>query len=1205
MKKNFLTLISLFGFGAVHGQTLVDHLPLSSYSNQTNIQALKSITLQNGFHIPAPGAGKTVTISIAGFQNLVSTPTAGQNYILTRTFRDTVKLAQLANQRTIGQENQIIQYFDGLGRPSQSVQLMASPSYRDIVQHIEYDGFGRESIKYLPYAKNVAGDGSFKPTAKTDQLAYYATTNTWDAAVVKTASPYAVTVFENSPLNRVQQQGAPGSPWQPSANRNTVVAGSNAGRTVGTDYGTNIANEVRLWTVNSTGIGAAATYYTAGKLYKTVIRDENWINTAAAGATPSKTGTVEEFKDFEDRVVLKRVWETESKALNTYYVYDDFGDLRYVIPPGFPSTATTLTEATTGDFHELVYAYKYDEKRRLAEKKIPGKGWEWLAYNANDQVVLSQDAVQRGLGKWSYTKYDAFGRVVQAGLYSKTFASQSAAQTDVNTVSKYWEDRVGAANYTNQAYPKTGQSLHSVNYYDDYVFTGGNTANLQPLNITKSTKIKGLLTGSMVWKDDRSDSMLSINYYDDYGRVIQSVGRNHLNGTDRVTNEYNFPGQVVKSTQVHTPSTGAVVTIITTNEYDHVGRLVQTKKKVNGQDEMIQSRLAYNEIGQLKTKSLHSENGGSNFMTSIGYAYNERGWQTKASSAQFTSQLNYNVNGTTLLGNAQYNGNIAQQLWGYAATTNSTFTYGYDALNRLKSGVSIGTVMSEVLTYDDMGNIKTLVRDNGTAITYNYNNANKSNRLASLTGGVTGSFTYDLNGNATKDRTGMTLSYNYLNLPKTVTGTGKSIVYTYDASGTKLNRKSTVGGITTEQDYIGGIEYSKASGTNPVIERIATEDGFLLNSSGSYSYYYNLTDHLGNVRVVLKKDGTATAPVATVMQKQDYYPFGKTKSIATSINNKYLYNGKEMQTDLNGGTHTLGGSYVLEGQLDYGARFYDAEIGRWNVIDPKAQLLETSSPYVYALNSPSSFIDKDGELPIYIGGKTNQDSERNSKTYWDAQILATIAGSGIPNPGNTALFIDGNRYLYDSGVKKEVRNATLLAGESEASRVRAGYQEGLRDFKRILSHLERDPKTGKITEKIQIYTHSRGAAFGAGYTEALLDMIKQNPDEFADAVNEIDFVYNMAPHGGANINSPRGVDAYAHHHDRDKLSENGMNGVLGDFSSNEKKEGFFGAHANGSFVKDLKVFLSVWQNNKGDSRKIISDFVNKMKALGIKVTVHQ
>ncbi len=1149
MKKNFLTLTSLFGFVAVQGQRLPQDTSLSSYSNQTNIQALRSITLTNGFYIPAPAPGKTVTMSITGFQNLVSTPTAGQNYILTKTFRSPgVTLATLNAQRTIGDENQSIQYFDGLGRPSQTVQLMASPTYKDIVQHIEYDGFGRESTKYLPYGEK-SGNGSFRASAKSTQSDFYKDGVGWDAAAVKTPNPYAVTVFENSPLNRVQQQGAPGSPWQPSANRNTVVAGSNAGRTVGTDYGTNIANEVRLWTVNSTGLGATATYYTAGKLHKTVIRDENWINTAAAGAAPSKTGIVEEFKDFEDRVVLKRVWETESKALNTYYVYDDFGDLRYVIPPGFPAATVTLTEAASGDFHELVYAYKYDGRRRLIEKKIPGKGWEYLVYNKNDQVVLTQDAVQRVATKWSYTKYDAFGRVASTGIYTNTVqTTRAAVQTLVDGIAPQWDSRVGTTSYTDTSFPASGTTKVelTVNYYDDYKFKT-NTVLPATTGIDSTWMVKGLLTGTKVSKDDGNSPLLSVNYYDKYGRVIESVSDNHLAGVDRITNTYNFSGQLVTSKRQHrVGSSGSVTTMLTTNDYDHVGRLVQTKKKVNSQAEVIQSKLAYNEIGQLKTKSLHSENSGSNFMTSIAYAYNERGWQTKASSAQFTSQLNYNVNGTALLANAQYNGNIAQQLWGYAATTNSTFNYAYDALNRLKSGVGTGTVMSEVLTYDDMGNIKTLVRDNGTAITYNYNNTSKSNRLESLSGGVTGSFTYDLNGNATKDRTGMTLTYNYLNLPKTVTGTGKSIAYTYDASGAKVNRKSTVGGITTEQDYIGGIEYSKASGANPVIERIATEDGFLLNSSGTYSYYYNLTDHLGNVRVVLKKDGTPTVPVATVMQKQDYYPFGKTKSIATSINNKYLYNGKEMQTDLNGGTHTLGGSYVLEGQLDYGARFYDAEIGRWNVVDPLAEDFENVSPYNYGMNNPILMIDPTGMAAdtTWLGGALETVNVYAKKAWNYVNSYEFSKGFGDLMSGGQVTDMEKGLEVYrtegmQSYIHYQIGSAhrenmySMMSGGFQARKaanrkrivlppLRAAYVKEVEGLSAIANRMR---LAGKSSEEIAKVLHSLRRELGVKYKsltpDNLLNQIYQrNIEKYGDKLGPtIDYLRQQGKSWDDIINS--------------------------------------------------------------------------------------
>ncbi|MFE7088893.1 RHS repeat domain-containing protein, partial [Sphingobacterium spiritivorum] len=200
-------------------------------------------------------------------------------------------------------------------------------------------------------------------------------------------------------------------------------------------------------------------------------------------------------------------------------------------------------------------------------------------------------------------------------------------------------------------------------------------------------------------------------------------------------------------------------------------------------------------------------------------------------------------------------------------------------------------------------------------------------------------YSYDENGNAKTDRMGMNLSYNYLNLPRQVTGAGNTITYLYDAGGNKLRK---IANTTGQRDYTGGIEYQ-----NGVIELIHTAEGIAYrNANGTYSYRYNLTDHLGNVRATIYRNPSTNA--VEVLQRDDYYPFGLQKSPGPVYgNNKYLYNGKEKQEELGG-------------QLDYGARFYDPVIGRWNVADPLAEKFFSSSFYNYVDNNPISRVDPDG-----------------------------------------------------------------------------------------------------------------------------------------------------------------------------------------------------------------------------------------------------
>jgi len=98
---------------------------------------------------------------------------------------------------------------------------------------------------------------------------------------------------------------------------------------------------------------------------------------------------------------------------------------------------------------------------------------------------------------------------------------------------------------------------------------------------------------------------------------------------------------------------------------------------------------------------------------------------------------------------------------------------------------------------------------------------------------------------------------------------------------------------------------------------------------------------------------TRNASTLQVAQTTDYYPFGlaiaaQSYQKQSSLDNDYLYNGKELQDE-----HNLG-------WMDYGARMFMPEIGRWGVVDMLGELGRRWSSYTYALDNPMRFIGPDG-----------------------------------------------------------------------------------------------------------------------------------------------------------------------------------------------------------------------------------------------------
>ncbi|QMU64339.1 MAG: hypothetical protein GKR88_08595 [Flavobacteriaceae bacterium] len=344
---------------------------------------------------------------------------SNMNYIYTITPQKEVSdISQITKKKDAVKQ---VVYFDGLGRPIQNIAVNQSASSNSIITHIDYDAFGRQSKEYLPY--DAGDDLSFYDVnSKVKTEAFYNI-----AAYQNTTNPYSKKSFDDSPLNRVLKQAAPGNDWA-----------MESGHEIRFDYYLNMADEVRLYTVSldsnlkgtlqhNTAVNNG--YYAAGTLFKTVTKDENW--TTAHG----HNHTTEEFKNKSGQVVLKRAYNNGQKH-DTYYIYDDYGNLSFVLPPKMEAGTAALSTVQNALDH-LAYRYTYDTQKRLVKKKIPGKGEEVIIYDKLNRPVLTQDARQKPLKQWLFNQIRCLWK---GGLYRylhPRFTDQSKCHAALFYQSKY------------------------------------------------------------------------------------------------------------------------------------------------------------------------------------------------------------------------------------------------------------------------------------------------------------------------------------------------------------------------------------------------------------------------------------------------------------------------------------------------------------------------------------------------------------------------------------------------------------------------------------------------------------------------------------------------------------------------------------------------------------------------------------------------
>ncbi|MGV0831947.1 RHS repeat domain-containing protein [Empedobacter brevis] len=1056
----FLTFVSLY----INAQTTLN----KDYTSNTTIEITDPyyISLLPGFEFKATTSSSKFIASISGsssstINNPIVNPITpvfddGENYIYTRTYLEPTTVSDNGKKQI-----QNITFLDGLGRKIQDVGIQASPTGKDVVKIYEYDELGRNAIDWLAVPLSSKSGGIHANVQ--GEIKNYYSSNFSDN------TPYSKSLFDTSPIGKLRSSANVGDDWNESS-----------GHMINYQYSTNDSEVTKFVTSTSWVNGATKSTLSVNGKHSSNTLIKNTVTDEDGNATIQYTDAV-------GNVILIRKQLNATSFLDTYYVYNVYNQLAFVIPPLAVQQIGLSKTVSPTILNTLCYQYRYDTKGRMVEKRTPDKGsetnrtlddgWDYLLYDNQDKVVATQDPEKRKLNLWSFSKYDQFGRVIYTGIYTSNktrLEEQKLYDAIPFNFEQYnstgFTESSKTIQYTKNKYPTTFEQILTVSYFDQYPTNGPTIpSNIEGQTVLTSTNAKeintkSLATASLVKVIDEDSWTSDYIYYNEKEKVIATSSINHLGGGTDSSQKLLFSGIIDYSITKHKRlSTSSEIKITERFIYDHQNRAIQQFHRINNNQENSLSKIQYDELGQIIKEEI-----GSDPLQTIDYQYNIRGWRTKVNDPNslnkdlFAYELKYSrpENGT-----ARYNGNITQFNW--ASSTDAIYkryNYSYDVIDRLTAAIysqpnstnKATGYYNENYSYDFNGNLLTLKRYNkpitGTTpllmdnLVYSLYDGNRLKKVADNQGDGTlgypvggNDLSYDLNGNLVKnlDKSISKIEYNILDLPNVIIiGDGnKSIGYRYNALGEKIEKQTlestNFSSKVKKTDYLDGFQY-----VNGTLKHFATSNGYIKVENNTFDYIYNISDHLGNIRVSFYKNSKGTIEV---VDQSDYYPFGLTFNQDSPIvnNYNYKYNGKELQDEFEIGLY------------DFGARNYDPSLGRWFNFDPLSEQMRRHSPYNYAFNNPIFFIDPDGQGPFgWIGFKN---SNNTTNWIWDKEV--DTRSKALTKYGNDIEFYEGGDREFtevDSGKKFNLFNDGTWSFKNNDSEGNFGLIAGTSLFERLI-----------------------------------------------------------------------------------------------------------------------------------------------------------